>query len=428
MKYILTLLIGIMTVSSLAQVPVSSFDELYYPARLRVDYFIAGDSATETVYLKEIRKEPGWGGSRKNLTDTFNSGSFRYELVDSASGMTIFSRGFCNLFQEWRLTPEALKMKRSFEQVAVMPFPKKTAYFRVLKRNYSDGLFSLLLQITIDPMDYFIYSPNPTRYPYVKFIDNGDPENKVDIAFIAEGYLPEEMPKFLQDAQRIGDYFLKVSPYSEYPGNFNFYAIQSPSAETGVTIPGTREYINTSVKSTFYTFNMDRYLTCFNTFEVYDIAASVPYDAVFILVNSKRYGGGGFYNHLGESTVDNPLSNIVAVHEFGHTFAGLADEYYTSEVTYSGFYNIAVEPWEPNITTNVDFASKWKSMIRPGIPVPTPRTDEYRDEVGMFEGGGYVGKGIFSPKMDCRMKSNEAPGFCPVCREAIRRMILFYSE
>jgi hypothetical protein len=195
-----------------------------------------------------------------------------------------------------------------------------------------------------------------------------------------------------------------------------------------VDIPGRRIYVNTDLNSSFYTFDMDRYLTTSNTKLVYDIAANVPYDVIFILVNSKMYGGGGFYNHFGESTVDNYLSDIVCIHEFGHTFAGLADEYYTSEVTYTGFYNTEVEPWEPNITTNVDFASKWKNLVRKGTPIPTPREEKYANEVGMFEGGGYVAKGVYSPMMDCRMKSNEAAGFCPVCQQAIIRMIKFYSE
>ena len=195
------------------------------------------------------------------------------------------------------------------------------------------------------------------------------------------------------------------------------------SDESGVTIPGGEIYVKTNINSSFYTFDMDRYLTTFDTKAIYDIAANVPYDAIFVLVNSKRYGGGGFYNHYCEGTVDNQLSRLVAIHEFGHSFAGLADEYYDAEVTYSDFYNLKVEPWEPNITTNVDFASKWKSMISPDVPVPTPREPKFQNSTGMFEGGGYLAKGMYSPRMDCRMKSNEQQSFCPVCQEAIMKMI-----
>jgi hypothetical protein len=252
--------------------------------------------------------------------------------------------------------------------------------------------------------------------------------HSVDIAFLAEGYTTLEMDKFLEDAKRICSYFMSVEPYSEFSDKFNFYAVESPSDESGVTIPGKDIYVNTNIHSSFYTFDMDRYLTTTDTKSIYDIAANVPYDVIFVLVNSKRYGGGGFYNHYGESTVDHQLSKVVAIHEFGHEFAGLADEYYTSEITYSDYYNLKFEPWEPNITTNVDFASKWKSKVASGTPVPTPREEKFKGVTGMFEGGGYLSKGIYSPEMDCRMKTNEAPGFCPACTDAIRKMIMFYLD
>jgi hypothetical protein len=181
------------------------------------------------------------------------------------------------------------------------------------------------------------------------------------------------------------------------------------------------------MNSSFYTFDMDRYMTSFDSKSIYNIAANVPYDAIVILVNSKMYGGGGFFNHYAEVTSDNPWSKVVMVHEFGHSFAGLADEY-VGDVSYSDTYNLKVEPWEPNITTNVDFDSKWKKMIPKGTPIPTPRTDEFKSSVGMFEGGGYLDKGIYSPFQDCRMKTNQAPAFCPICQQAIRRMILFYCD
>ena len=414
--------------ASVNRIDQVEFDDYFFPSTLRVDYYIAGDYVTEAVYLHLIKTEPYWGGSHKHLIDPFNFGAYRITVFDSVSGKLIFSRGFSNLFQEWQRTPEAQKIKRSFEQTAILPFPRQTIRFQVEKRNYDDGKFGKLYEMYINPNDYFIIRKKIHEYPYVKFRDSGAPENKVDIAFIAEGYTQDQMEKFLKDAKRIADYFLSVDPYSEYKDNINFYAIESPSEESGVNVPGHRIYVNTDINSSFYTFDMDRYLTTFNTGALYDIAANVPYDAVIVLVNSRIYGGGGFYNHFAESTVDNYFSNIVSIHEFGHAFAGLADEYYTSEVTYTDYYNLKVEPWEPNITTNVDFASKWKDMIQEGTPVPTPRDEKYKNLVGLYEGGGYMAKGVYSPMEDCRMKSNEAAGFCPVCRQAIIRMIRFYSE
>jgi hypothetical protein len=404
------------------------FDDYFFPTTLRVDYYIAGDNKSESVYLNQLKQEPNYSGPHKHLIDPFNSGTYKVSVFDSVTGTLIFSKGFSNLFQEWQKTPEALRVQRSFEQTAILPYPRQTIRFQVEKRRFSDGKFDKLFQMFINPNSYFISRKKIHEIPFVKFHDSGDPANKVDIAFIAEGYTIDQMEKFLKDAKRIGDYFLSQAPYNEYQDRFNFYAIESASEESGVDVPGRRVYVNTDINSSFYTFDMDRYLTSANTKTVYDIAANVPYDVIFILVNSKIYGGGGFYNHFGESTVDNYFSEIVSIHEFGHTFAGLADEYYTSEVTYSDFYNPDVEPWEPNITTNVDFASKWKNMVVKGTPIPTPRVDKYKNVVGMFQGGGYVSKGVYSPMMDCRMASNEAAGFCAACQQAIIRMINFYSE
>ena len=308
-----------------------------------------------------------------------------------------------------------------------MPFPLKTVIFRIEKRKYDDGKFAMLFETFINPKDIFITRENPHPVPFIKLKESGNPEKKVDIALIAEGYTLAEMPKFLADAQRMCDYFLSMKPYSDFRNRFNFYAVEAPSDESGVDVPGKDIYVNTIMNSSFYTFNTDRYLTSPDSKSIYDLAASVPYDAILILVNSNIYGGGGFLNFYAESTVDNFASKQVAIHEFGHSFAGLADEY-VGNVNYSGFYNVKVEPWEPNITTNVDFNAKWKNMISRGTPVPTPREDKYDTVVGMFEGGGYMEKEIYSPMMDCRMRSNEAPGFCPVCQAAIIRMIRFYCD
>ena len=129
---------------------------------------------------------------------------------------------------------------------------------------------------------------------------------------------------------------------------------------------------------------------------VHDMAADVPYDYLIILVNSSRYGGGGFYNFINVCTADHKLSSNVFVHEFGHGFGGLADEYYTSEVAFEDYYNLKVEPWEPNLTTLVDFDSKWRDLVDPSTPVPTPREGKYNSIVGVYEGGGYTSRGIFT--------------------------------
>jgi hypothetical protein len=404
------------------------FNDWFTSATLRVDYLLAGDSAMEIAFFVQMKEESNYGGPKTSMVDPFGYGTYRYIAMDSATGTTIFSRGFCTLFQEWKGTDEAKIMKRAYPMTAVMPFPKNTIKFIIEKRSHQTNNFELLFERYINPADYFIIRETNSPVKFTKIKDSGDPAKCVDVAFIAEGYTEFEMDKFRTDAKRIAEYFLSFAPYNEFAGRFNFYAVEAPSDESGVTIPGQDIYVNTNIHSSFYTFNMDRYLTTSDTKAMYDLAAAVPYDMVFVLVNSKRYGGGGFFNHYAQSTVDHQLSEIVALHEFGHSFAGLADEYYTSEITYSDYYNLDFEPWEPNITTNVNFSSKWKNMISTDTPLPTPREAKYKGVTGMFEGGGYLSKGIFSPAMNCRMKTNEAPGFCPVCQEAIRKMIRFYSE
>jgi len=404
------------------------FDDFFVNKTLRIDYFLAGNNNEENVYFRDMMEEPYYGGPHNNMVSLMNTGTYRYCLIDSASGKLLFAKGFCSLFQEWKGTHEAKEIRRAFPMVAVMPFPKKTVNFVIEKRSYETGTFERMFAMNIRPDNYFIRKDSIHRYKVEKLKDSGEPANSVDIAFMAEGYTENEMPKFLEDARLMCDYFMSVEPYSNFSNCFNFYAILSPSDESGISIPGKEIYVNTDIHSAFYTFEMDRYLTSSDTKAIYDIAANVPYDAIFVLINSKRYGGGGFYNHYCEGTVDNQESRVVAVHEFGHSFAGLADEYYNAEVTYSDFYNLKVEPWEPNITTDVDFESKWKALIPAGVPVPTPREAKYKDVTGMFEGGGYLSKGMYSPAMDCRMKSNEAKEFCPVCQQAITKMILYYTE
>ena len=261
-------------------------------------------------------------------------------------------------------------------------------------------------------------------FPVEKIYYSGESAHKIDIAILAEGYTEAEMGKFVNDAKRLTDTLFACEPFLAMKNYFNVYAVKSSSVESGTDIPGENVYRNTVFNSTFYTFDISRYLTTSDMKSIHDMAAVVPYDQVIVLVNSARYGGGGFYNFVTVCTADHPLSPKVFVHEFGHGFGGLADEYYTSEVAYENYYNLKVEPWEPNLTTMVNFASKWKELVEPSTPLPTPRNDKYGAKVGAFEGGGYVSKGIYSPMENCRMKSNETSSFCPVCQQALRRTII----
>ncbi|WP_321279317.1 M64 family metallopeptidase [Marinifilum fragile] len=403
----------------------NKFEKYFENKTLRIDYLMGGDANSQTVFMKELKEEPHWGGSTVNLIDKFGYGTFGFKLYDEESGELIYSKGFNSLFQEWQSTDEAKKLKKAFYQVNVMPYPKKTARF-VLESRRWDGSMEQIWEYTIDPANYFIGREKPLTVPYTKIMGKGRPDKSVDIAFIAEGYTLEEMDKFRADVKRVAGYLLDVPPFDKYAKNFNIYALESVSEESGTDVPGENIYKNTAVNTTFYTFDVPRYLTTFDIKALHDISANVPYDQIFVLINTDRYGGGGFYNYYSSCSADNQLTYEVSSHEFGHGFVGLGDEYYNSKVAYDGFYNLEVEPWEPNITTMVDFDSKWKDMLDESIPVPTPRTPEYEKTLGVFEGGGYMAKGIYSPVQDCKMKSNNEKHFCPVCERAAEEVILFH--
>lgn len=403
------------------------FNNYFQNQSLRVDYLLAGTDTTEQVFIRQMKKEPHFAGSHTVLIDEREYGTYRYRIFDLESNSLIFSKGFSPLFQEWQTIPEASESTGSYYQVAILPFPKNKIRFSIEKRT-RQGRFVSIHSEEINPENYFILNESLPDYQVVHIQTNGNPESKVDLVFLPEGYTSAEMDKFIIDIERMNKAMFKEAPFDQLKDQFNIYAVQVPSLESGTDIPGDGVYKNTAFNSTFYTFDTPRYLTTSDMKSIHDAAALVPYDHVYVLVNTERYGGGGFYNYLSLTSVDHEKSERVFVHEFGHGFAGLADEYYSSSVAYDGFYNLEVEPWEPNITTLVDFDSKWPDLIEKGTPVPTPRKSENRKKVGLFEGGGYLAKGIYSPMMDCRMKSNEAKSFCPVCQQAIRETVELHCK
>ena len=412
----------ILLVAHLSGLCSQPYDRYFTDEALRFDYLLSGDCTSATVFARETKREKQWSGSRNALIDNLNLGTYRFQVYDQQSKELIFSKGFSPLFQEWQATPEAKKMKRAFYQVIRLPFPKKKITLTIEKRDYNNQ-FSVVYTQSINPDDYFIIRETSNNVPIEKLYYSGDPSHKIDIAILAEGYNSGEMDKFITDAKRLTDSLFTIAPFSQLKDHFNVYALKTPSAESGTDIPGEHIYRNTLFNSSFYTFDISRYLTVSDLKTVCDMAADAPYDQLIVLVNSSRYGGGGFYNSINVCTSDNALSPNVFVHEFGHGFGGLADEYYTSEVAFDDYYSLKVEPWEPNLTTMVNFDLKWKNMVDVETPIPTPREVKYRSVVGAFEGGGYRSKGIFSPMEDCRMKSNKTTDFCPVCRQAIVNVI-----
>ena len=403
------------------------FEDFFYEKSMRFDFLLGGDADDVTVYPGQLKQEPYWAGSLTKLTDPFDYGTYRFRIFDLNSGNLLFSKGFCTLFQEWQTTAEAKQIKKIFCHAIIFPYPKNTIRLQIDARQWK-GNFKTIYQTEIDPENYFIFNENPYPFETVTILENGKPDKKVDLVIISEGYTETEKDKFIKDANRVTGYLFDEEPFKSNINKFNIRAVFAPSKETGTDVPGEKIYKNTVLNSAFYTFDIPRYLTTGDMKSICDIAACVPYDHIYVLVNTERYGGGGFYNFLSVCSSDNQLTREVFVHEFGHGFAGLADEYYTSEVAFENFYNLKREPWEPNITTLVEFAKKWKPMVSDSTPVPTPRTEQYSRTTGVFEGGGYMSKGIYSPYMDCRMKSNNAEKFCPVCTEAIQKVIDFHCN
>lgn len=404
-----------------------SFEDFFENKSLRFDFLFAGNFSEVKILPVQMKEQPFWSGSKTNLTDKLNYGSYKFSVYDSRTEKLIFSKGFSSLFQEWQATDEAKKMDRTFYHTLLFPYPKAKVKLILESRQWEGG-FKTIYSTEIDPENYFILHEKPLEVKVTDILNNGNPETKVDVSILAEGYTEAEMSQFREDAARVTGYLFENEPFKLEKDKFNVRAVETASAESGTDIPGKNIYKNTRFNSTFYSFDIERYLTTSDVKNIQDAVEGVPTDFIILLVNSERYGGGGFYNLISVCTSGNKLTKEVFAHEFGHCFAGLGDEYYTSSVAYNDYYNLKTEPWEPNLTTLVDFQQKWKSLILPSTPVPTPRDAQYEKLTGVFEGGGYVEKGIYSPAMNCRMKSNDAKGFCEVCQAAIRNAIRLYSE
>jgi hypothetical protein len=422
MKKIVMLLF--LTVTICAQV---DFDKYFEPKTLRIDYYHTGTKDTDIYSIDELLSEPFWGGTKKNLIDKFNFGKYKIMVLDSASRKSLYSYCYSTLFSEWQTTEEAKHTTKSFSETVAIPFPK----FSVLVEFYTrdrENVFRKKFEYAIDPKNYFINPEQRLKFPSFEVYNSGDPNEKVDIVLLPDGYTKEQMPKFKKDCQKFANYLFETSPYEENKNKFNLWGIEAASEDSGTDIPAKNIWKKTILNTKFYTFDLERYCMTQDNKSVRDVASNAPYDQIYIIVNTDKYGGGSIYNHYSVCVSDNKFNEYIFTHEFGHGFAGLADEYYTSDVAYENFYPLNVEPWERNITTLVDFDSKWKKMVDKDTPIPTPDEEKYKDVVGVFEGGGYMAKGIYRPKMDCTMKSISINNFCQVCKETIQELIDFYSE
>ncbi len=407
------------------QVP-AQFDRWFESGTLRLDYYHTGDRHTEVCSFGKLVAEPYWGGSRTRLVDTFGYGNYFLKVFDAASHQLIYSRGYSTLFFEWRTTKEADTVMRTFPESVVFPYPKVPVDVELLRRTW-EGKWEKMFSYHIDTANYFIRREPRDRYPVFDVWISGDPANKVDIVILPEGYTEDEMDRFVADCRQFEKNFFTYSPYKEHRFDFNLRAVLAPSPASGVDIPKEGKWVPTLLDASYYTLNSERYLMTTDYHKVRDLAAQAPYDQIYILVNSDKYGGGAIYNFYNVVINGNVNSAKILVHEFGHGFAGLGDEYGPDE-TYGEFYNVKVEPWEPNLTTLVHFERKWKDMVPDTVPVPTPDIKKYFNVVGVFEGGGYMHEGMYRPMHDCLMNTFRGERFCPVCQRAIVRMINFYCR
>jgi hypothetical protein len=422
MRYLIFTFLSLFSLLASAQ-----FSSFFENKTMRLDYYHSGDKDSEFYSVDQVIEEPYWGGSQLNLIDRTGFGKYRFDVVDLVYDSVIYSRGYCTLFSEWQTTEEAMKTTRSFSETVVFPYPKHSVRVDFYSRN-KQGVMELKFQYEINPRSIYIVKENRLQYPKFEVHKGGDPSTSVDVVILPEGYTKDEMAKFKKDCKKFTDYLFACKPYDKNKARFNVWGVEAPSAESGTDYPGTSTWKKTVLNSSFYTLGTERYLMSTDNKSIRDLAANAPYDQIYIIVNTDHYGGGAIFNHYAVCISDNMHGAYVFTHEFGHSFAGLGDEYYDSETSYIDFYPLNQEPWEPNLTTMVNFDSKWKDLLDPATPVPTPNKTEYRGKVGVFEGGGYVNKGVYRPAYDCTMKSISEDNFCPVCVRAIQKMIDFYTK
>lgn len=404
-----------------------NYTEYFADKTLRVDYIFTGDASRQNVSLDELSVLPSWAGRRHHLSELPLQGNGQIIMKDLESGKTIYTTSFSSLFQEWLETDEAKAVCKGFENTFLLPYPLRPAEIEITLLSPRKEVRAHLKHI-VRPDDVLIHQKGQTHItPHKYLLKSGNTDKCIDVAILAEGYTPKEMNIFYQDAEIACESLFSHEPFKSMKDRFNIVAVASPSDDSGVSVPRLGEWKYTAFNSHFSTFYSDRYLTTRRVKSIHDALAGIPYEHIIILANTEEYGGGGIYNSYTLTTAHHPMFRPVVVHEFGHSFGGLADEYFYDDDVMTDTYPLNVEPWEQNISTRIDFASKWEDMLAKGTPIPTPASEQAKYPVGVYEGGGYSAKGIFRPADNCRMRTNEHPTFCPVCQRALQRLIDFYS-
>ena len=388
------------------------YSQHFTDSTLRLDYVLCGDASHQAVYWRQSFKGGPWAGRRQHLSRPLLRGNGQIRVLDPLTGLCLYANSFSTLFQEWTVTEEATQVQKAFENSFQVPFPKQSVDIEITLLD-THGQVSGYLRHRVDPADILIRPLADSDLEIRTVCEGGPLPETVDIVIVSEGYGAGESARFFQDASRAADALFSHEPFTSCRDRFSIRAVFAPSAQSGVSIPHQGLWRSTAVSSHFDTFYSHRYLTTSAIWRVWDIIGTVPCEQVIVLANTANYGGGGIYNSLTIMNSGHPSFVPVLVHEFGHAFAGLGDEYYYDD-QFETQYPADTEPWEPNLTTLVDFGSKWADLMDRGA--------------GLYEGGGYQSKGVYRPAPDCRMKTNECDRFCPVCTRAIVRMIDFYTR
>ena len=422
MKRLLTLIL----LCCVQQMYAQNFDRYFSDQTLRIDYTFTGNTFHQEIAIDELCQMPHWYGKRQRLSEIPVEGNGQITVRDHGTGNVIYRNSFSTLFQEWLSYDEAKTTRRSFENVFLVPMPKDTADITIDLRNNRRNIMTTFTHQVI-PTDILIKKTGYDHVtPYVTLQPAADSTRCIHIAYLAEGYTRDEMTTFVNDAKTATDAIFSYEPFKSMKDRFNIIAVEAPSEESGTSIPGKGIWKNTALHSHFDTFYSDRYLTTLHLKDVHNWLAGTPYEHIIILVNTNKYGGGGILNSYNLSMTHHQLFKQVVAHEFGHSFAGLGDEYaYDSEQI--PMYPHDVEPWEQNLTTLKNFKGKWEDLIGKGTQIPTP-VGKDKQKIGLYEGAGYSLKGVYRATPDCRMRTNENLEFCAVCRRAITRMIDFYTR
>ncbi len=408
-RLLLSTLLLLAAVSTWAQ----RFDDCFEDRTLRIDYTFSGNHERQQLYVDELVALPRWYGRRQRLAELPLKGNGQLTVRAKSTGEVIYRHSFSSLFQEWLATDEAKHTQKSFENVFLMPFPKAPVDITVELRDYHEQVVAAMTH-SVDPKDILIRRAGERLVtPYVTLQQAADTSHCIHVAYVAEGYQQHEMDTFLDDCRVAMESLFQHEPFRQMQDRFNMVAVMSPSAESGTSEPSKGIWRQTALGSHFDTFYSDRYLTTLHLKRLHDVLAGTPYEHIIILVNTDHYGGGGIYNSYNLTYAHGKHFRPVVVHEFGHSFGGLGDEYPYGDS--DPMYFADTEPWEPNLTTKHDFTGKWEQLVREG-------------RAGLVEGGGYLSKGIWRGFENCRMRTNEEPEFCLVCQQALIRLIDFYTK